>query len=61
MNKQHLCHSKCSQFQEEQRKGHNYKELRVYVESLWRSPQLCDLMQAILDGELKLVKAEELV
>lgn len=43
------------------RQGHNYKELRVYVESLWRSPQLCDLMQAILDGELKLVKAEELV
>lgn len=43
------------------RQGYNYKELRVYVESLWRSPQLCDLMQAILDGELKLVKAGESV
>ncbi|MDM1021637.1 hypothetical protein QSV37_15190 [Acinetobacter sp. VNK23] len=40
------------------RQGHNYKELRVYVESLWRSPQLGNLVQAILDGELKLVKGD---
>ncbi|HIN56140.1 MAG TPA: hypothetical protein EYM92_04185 [Acinetobacter pittii] len=38
------------------RQGHNYGELRVYVESTWRSPQLRDVIQAILDGELKLVK-----
>ncbi|NNP70433.1 hypothetical protein [Acinetobacter sp. Ac_5812] len=38
------------------RQGHNYRELRVYVESLWRSPQFSNLIQAILDGELKLVK-----
>lgn len=39
--------------------GHNYKELRVYVESMWRSPQLNNLIQAVLEGELKLVKGGE--
>lgn len=38
------------------RQSHNYKELRVYVESMWRSPQLNNLIQAVLEGELKLVK-----
>ncbi|WP_168389485.1 hypothetical protein [Acinetobacter indicus] len=41
------------------RQSHHYGELRVYVESLWRSPQLKDLVQAILDGELKLIKGAE--
>lgn len=40
------------------RQGHNYGELRVYVESLWRSPQLNAIVQAILAGELKLVKGD---
>ncbi len=41
------------------RQSHNHGELRVYVESTWRSPQLRDVIQAILDGELKLVKGGE--
>ena len=41
------------------RHNHNFKELRVYVESMWRSPQLNNLIQAVLEGELKLVKGGE--
>ena len=41
------------------RQSHNHGELRVYVESTWRSPQLRGVIQAILDGELKLVKGGE--
>lgn len=41
------------------RQAHHHGELRVYVESLWRSPQLKNLVEAILDGELKLVKGGE--
>ena len=41
------------------RQSHNHGELRVYVESLWRSPHLKNLVQAILDGELKLIKGGE--
>ncbi len=40
------------------KQSHNYGELRVYVESMWRSPQLGNLIQAVLDGELKLVKGD---
>ncbi|MFW1664630.1 hypothetical protein [Acinetobacter ursingii] len=42
-----------------ERHNHNYKKLRVYVESTWRSPHLKNLIQAVLDGELKLVKGGE--
>ena len=42
-----------------QRHNHNYKELRIYVESSWRNPQLKNLIDAILEGELKLVKGGE--
>lgn len=41
-----------------ERQSHNHGKLRVYVESLWSSPQMKDIFQAILDGELGFTKGE---
>ncbi|WOE40095.1 hypothetical protein [Acinetobacter chinensis] len=41
-----------------ERQSHNYGQLRVYVESIWQSTQLNNLIQAILNGELKYEQSE---
>lgn len=51
-----LSHQDASRFIE--RQSHNYSELRIFVKSIWDSPHLCNLINAIASGELKLVLAE---